>query len=53
MQGTFYENKIRICNNRIDAYGLSDIRKYQIGRDSQTGLEYIVVATRIIEEDAA
>lgn len=51
MQHTCFEVKGHTFNSRYDAYGNSLIRMYQIGRD-ELGIEYIVVRTKIIEEES-
>lgn len=52
-QGSSFEFRGMVFGSRFDAHGFSAIRMYQIGTDSRTGLEYIVISTRIIEEEAA
>lgn len=53
MQGSSYEEKSHSFSSRIDAYGVSSVRMYQISKDPKTGLDYIVIGMRIIEEDVA
>lgn len=53
MQGSSYEEKSYSFSSRIDAYGVCSVRMYQINKDPKTGLEYIVIGTRIIEEEVA
>jgi hypothetical protein len=53
MQGSSYEEKGYSFSSRIDAYGMSSVRMYQISTDPKTGLEYIVIGIRIIEEEVA
>ena len=51
--GSTVEVNACVLSSRIDAYGVASIRKYQIGKDSKNGLEYIIVGTKIIEEEVA
>jgi hypothetical protein len=53
MQGSSYEEKGHSFSSRIDAYGMSSVRMYQINKDPRTGLEYIVIGIRIIEDEVA
>lgn len=49
--GSSVEVQANVFSSRIDAYGVAAIRKYQLGKDHKSGLEYIVTSTKILEEE--